>query len=241
VLLLRIICHFRGIDGYSRRIIWLQCAYSNHSPGIVAGYFMDAVQLAGGHPSKVRTDCGTENVLLAAIQAFAVGSNTAHIYGTSPGNQRIEGWWSFLRRSRSQWWIELFEGLLASDAFNPSDVRQIECLRFCFMELLQQDLHEVRRQWNIHRIRPSAGATCPAGVPDQLYFLPSLPAVNCLVANVNALPYEVHRRLEPKSTCRDQCFHDYLLYLCQLNQWHHPSNADSALALYFKFLPLIRQ
>jgi len=46
--------------------------------------------------------------LIAAIQAFVAGNQQAHVYGTSPGNQRIEAWWSFYRRLRSQWWIELF-------------------------------------------------------------------------------------------------------------------------------------
>jgi len=60
----------------------------------------------GGYPHRLRTDCGTENTLIAAIQAFVAGTCRAHTYGTSPGNQRIEAWWSFYRRlhSMSQPW-----------------------------------------------------------------------------------------------------------------------------------------
>ena len=56
----------------------------------------------------VRSDCGSENVLVAAMQFYFqadgddefAGSN-AHQYGFCPSNQRIEGWWSFFRQSRS--------------------------------------------------------------------------------------------------------------------------------------------
>jgi len=44
---------------------------------------MDSVGQVGGCPAKVRTDCGTENVVLAAIQTTIVGRG-AHAYGTSP-------------------------------------------------------------------------------------------------------------------------------------------------------------
>lgn len=43
-------------------------------PGIIATYFMDCVSAVGGYPSRVRTDCGTENVIVAAIQSFAAGA-----------------------------------------------------------------------------------------------------------------------------------------------------------------------
>jgi len=86
--------------------------------------------------SMVRTNYETENVLLAAIQAFAIGSETAHTYGTLPGNKIIGGWWSFLRRSRSQRWIDLFQQLIDVGAFNPRVIHHTDCLRFCFMEIL---------------------------------------------------------------------------------------------------------
>ena len=50
------------IDGFSRRIIWLRCAFTNHDPAIISGYFLDSVRQLGAFPETVRTDCGTENV-----------------------------------------------------------------------------------------------------------------------------------------------------------------------------------
>ena len=56
----------------------------------------------------VRTDCGYKNSVLAVLQVNLQQDQHAHVFGTSPSNQWIEVWWAFLRRNRSQWWMELF-------------------------------------------------------------------------------------------------------------------------------------
>lgn len=150
------------------------------------------------------------------------------MYGTSPGNQRIEAWWSFLRRNRSQWWIELFESLVEFGAFHPGNIMETDCLRFCFMSLFQHDLHHVRRQWNIHRIRPSAGARCPPGIPDELYFLPHPPAFDCLTVSQATLSQQILDQLQEKNVCADQDFFDYLVYICNANGWSLPDCIDDA-------------
>lgn len=42
------------------------------------------------------------------------------------------------------------------------------------MHLLQQDLNDCANEWNKHRIRYTRGASSPSGIPDELYFLPSV-------------------------------------------------------------------
>ena len=64
--------------------------------------------------------------------------------------------------------------------------------------LAQKDLDEARCEWNTHRIRPSPGARCPSGVPDELFYLPQPPAVNCLLTDVSDLPQEVFAELVSK-------------------------------------------
>lgn len=230
----------RCIDGFSRRIMWLQCSYTNHAPGVIASYFMSSVNAVGGYPSSVRTDCGTENVLVAAIQSAAVRSDRAHVYGTSPANQRIESWWSFFRHSHSQWWIDSFQALIDAGLFHVGHVRETELLRFCFMQILQSNLDEVRRQWNVHRIRPSANARCPAGVPECLYRFPPHPAVDCLCRLPTTLPREVSDSLESSRTCEDDTFGEYLHYLCVTNSWSAPTSTAEATALYTRLLPFTR-
>jgi hypothetical protein len=216
--------------------MWLRASYTNHHPGLIASFFLETVSTVGGYPARVRTDCGTENVTIAAVQSFVTGSTSGHVYGTSPGNQRIEAWWSFFRRYRTQWWIELFEGLTEYGAFHPGCIIETECLRFCFMALIQKDLDEVRRQWNTHRIRPSAGSRCPAGIPDELYYLPELPAVDCTLSGGNPLPNEVLAQLAEPRFCEDIDRQNYFKYLCNFHNWCLPVDVDSASELYFNLL-----
>ena len=44
------------IDGFSRRFIWLKVSRTNNDPAVVAGFFFEAVQSAGGCPTILRTD-----------------------------------------------------------------------------------------------------------------------------------------------------------------------------------------
>lgn len=94
------------------------------------------------------------------------------MYGRSTANQRIEGWWSMLRKHCSDWWIKYFKDLRDRRLFNDDDIIHRECLKFCFMDLLQNELHKVAKLWNTHRIRYSANGKSPSGRADILYFLP---------------------------------------------------------------------
>ena len=49
-----------------------------------------------------------------------------------------------------------------------------DALRYSFMRLLQEELHSIMKEWNSYRIRPSAHAETPGGVPDMLYLMPEL-------------------------------------------------------------------
>ena len=84
--------------------------------GIAGKVREQCVREHSGCPMLLRTDCGTENGIMAAIQAYFrqhgndefAGFNS-HKYGTSPSNQRIEAWWSYYRRGRSSWWIDFLK------------------------------------------------------------------------------------------------------------------------------------
>ena len=74
-----------------------------------------------GCPILLRTGCGTENGVIAAMQCYfrqdgidEFSGEKAHKYGSSPANQRIEGWWSFFRRGRAGWWIDFFKDMAES-------------------------------------------------------------------------------------------------------------------------------
>ena len=92
------------IDGFSRKILWLEVVESNHDPKLIAKYFVNSVTAIKSVPAGIRADRGTENVAVAAIQCWShwsiFGNNDAcdsFQYVRSTSNQRIESWWSFLR------------------------------------------------------------------------------------------------------------------------------------------------
>ena len=146
---------------------------------------MDAVKEYGGCPLKVRTDCGTENGLVAPAQCFFIGNDLAHIYGTSPHKHRIEGWWSYLRQHLTTWWINFFKALLEQQVFTTGNELQMECLWFCFATLIQQDLDRLKEHWNTHYIRESRHNTVK-GRPNELFYLPELRGTEDFLAPVTA-------------------------------------------------------
>ena len=61
-----------AIDGYSRRILWLEVSSSNNDPAIIAHFYYKCARLLRGTASIIRADRGTENVNVAAIGARRV-------------------------------------------------------------------------------------------------------------------------------------------------------------------------
>ena len=166
------------IDGYSRKVLWLKVCRTNNDPPITGQHFLNAVREYGGCPTILRTDNGTENVIMAAMQSYfrcngddEYAGEKAHRYGISPSNQRIECWWSYLRKNRSNWWINFFKDLVEAGHLSLSNQLQKECLWYCFHQLQQEDLSSVQLHWNSHYIRKSRFDTI-SGRPDELYFLP---------------------------------------------------------------------
>ena len=93
-------CIHGAIDGFSRRILWLEVASKNSEPKVIAQYYLDYVRQFGGTARIIRGDRGTENVSLAAIQHFFrrscdhdLSGAKSFMYGKSTTNQRIEAWW----------------------------------------------------------------------------------------------------------------------------------------------------
>ena len=125
-------------------------------------------------PRSLRTDCGTENSIVADAQWFFHRDNEntlPHIYGSSHNNQRIEAWWAQLRRAVTDNWITFFKGLVEQGLFNCGNNTHIACARFCFRRVLQNSLDSFKEQWNSHYIRKSLSSEVH-GRPDYNYLLP---------------------------------------------------------------------
>lgn len=169
-----------AIDGFNRRILWLEVTRSNNSPHKIAAYYARTVSKVGGCLVELITDLGTENCVAATLQSFFRDNPEAHRYVASPRNQRIEGWWSHYSKSHSAWWRNFFGVLEFQGFLDTSSHISMECLWYCFNKVLQTELNFVKEHWNTHRIRKSRNNKV-AGRPDSLYFLPEIHgAKDCL-------------------------------------------------------------
>ena len=171
------------IEGFSRGLIWLEVGSTNKNPDVIGKYYLDAVKQVGGVPQKVRSDDGTENSLIEALHIyFRSGDDddnagfASFSIGTSTSNQRFESFWSLLIKDGPGWWRNFFKDLRDLDLFDDSDPAQVDSLRFCFMDILRNELHQVAESWNQHIISASkfGNSSGPRGRPDYMFFLPHL-------------------------------------------------------------------
>ena len=141
------ICISGCIDGFSRKIIWLEAYHTSSDPRVIAGYFTKAVLKCEGCPRRVRADRGTENGIVRDLQTFlrrnhedGLADQRSFVYGRSVANQRIEAWWSILRRQTTQFWMNTFAELKDNDQFDGEYLDK-NLIQFCFLSLIQVNIN----------------------------------------------------------------------------------------------------
>ena len=243
-----------AIDGYSRRVMWLNLTRSNKNPKNVCDFFMNTCIEIEGIPKKIVADRGTENVYLAASQRFlrrghgdSAAGEKSFQYGKSVSNQRIEAWWSLLRRTCTNWWMNYFKDLVTQGIYDLTDNIQVECMRFTHGPVIATELKRMKESWNTHRIRPSANHDMrarPAGRPNVLFFTPHEGIENHMKI-VDAEDIDIIRQLCCNSVTPDFiCSVDFFELASIIMQEHGlemPNNANRALLLYTQLLDFIRQ
>ena len=197
----------------------------------MADWHLKAVGDLGGCPAKVRTDSGTENGIFAAAQCYFMNDPHAHMYGTSPHNQRIKGWWSYLRRSRMTWWIKFFKDLMEQGIFTPGNQLQIECLWFYFSGTIQQDLDIVVKHWNSHYIRRSRHDTI-SGRPDELFYLPELHSEKDILQQVSTQECQYVKENYLSLVESRNEFQEYFEYVIEAAVLQKPKGWREALHLF---------
>ena len=239
-------CVHGAICGYSRRILWLEVGPSNNNPRIIARYFVNYVKQIRGTPRIIRADFGNENVFDAAMQRFfrsssedSFAGDKSFMYGKSTSNQRIEAWWSQLRKSNANWWIEYFKDLRDTGLFCDVNYIQQQCLKFCFMNIIQNELHRVVKHWNTHSIRPSTNTESPSGRPDILYFLPEVTNTRDYVTVVNNADIEVAEETcclqNPVNGCEPE-FNELAYIIMEERGLSMPTTVEEAQSLYLDLL-----
>ncbi len=233
-----------AIDGFSRRILWLEVARSNNNPKVAGTFYLNQVKEMNGCPLQLISDCGTENGIAASMQCFfrqngndELAGEKSHKYCSSPSNQRIEAWWSFLRRHRSNWWINLFKDMIENDIIDLGNEFHVECLWFCFSRVLQNDLDKVKEHWNSHKVSKSPYSGVH-GVPDIMYFLPEHHGHDeCLVDVSQEQVDEMEEHCEIQEL-EDNIYREYFLYVLETEGLAYPSDEEQAFTLYQRLMEL---
>ncbi|XP_031781249.1 uncharacterized protein LOC116416531 [Nasonia vitripennis] len=170
-----------GIDGFSRKILWLEVASTNNKPEVIAYYYLKTLQRMNLIPTLMRSDHGTENCWVESLhQALRhkhedqLTGPRSFIKGKRTSNQRIEAYWSQMRRQGVHFWINLFKDLIDADLFHDSDPVHVELLRYCFGPLLAYDLEMIKIEWNRQRIRKQKCRDLVPGKPNCLYYNPEM-------------------------------------------------------------------
>ncbi|CAC5379132.1 unnamed protein product [Mytilus coruscus] len=96
-----------GIDGYSRLITFVKADTNNKATTVLSHFVGACIQF--GVPSRVRSDHGGENVMIALFMNLINGQDRrSHITGRSVHNQRIERLWRDIFKEVIHKYYDLF-------------------------------------------------------------------------------------------------------------------------------------
>ena len=75
-------------------------------PAVIRKYFLEFVSSINGSARFAQADRGIENCIIAGMQRHfhrEGNQNNCFLFVRSTVNQRMEAWWSFLRKNCFQW------------------------------------------------------------------------------------------------------------------------------------------
>lgn len=229
------------IDGFSRNLMWLEVGTTNKNPKVTAYYFLNTVEKYECLPTIVRSDKGTENVLIESLQICLrrehddkFAGEISYIKGRSVHNQRIESYWGQLRNHSMDFYIQFFKCMVQRNLFSGSDIHK-KCLQYSFGPLIKKDLEMTRELWNEHRIRKQREQNNIGGKPYILYNLPEqYGALDYRKGIDKAIIKELKETLTTKPDLVDPIFKEEV-ERTQINL-EEPRTPEEALNLYIKLV-----
>ena len=147
-----------GIDGFSRRIVYLHASCNNRAETVLH-LFRSAVRMFGW-PLRVRSDKGGENVEVSRAIILARGTGRkSFITGSSVHNQRIERLWRDTFRCVCHSYYAVFYNMEECGLLDPDSDEDVFALQFVFIPRINSQLHQFVDTWNRHSIRTENGLT----------------------------------------------------------------------------------
>ena len=234
-----------AIDGFSRRILWLEVNSTNKNPSVIASHYLNTVQQLGGVPRMMRCDRGTENTIIGTLQQFfrwhgddEFAGSGSFVEDKSSANQRIEAWWSKLREGGGGWWINLFKDLRDSVIYRD-DYLTKECLKFCFLPIIRRELQLVVELWNTHNIQRQKRCEVEGGKPDVMFFTPEIYGTQSYLKEVDIDDVKACKEMYTEN-CVD--FHEDVEELVRLVKPDcvAPSNEYEAVKLFSEITDVLK-
>ena len=143
--------------------MFVHCSTNNRA-STVYNSFVKAIQHYG-LPSRVRSDQGRENMLVAQHMLEHRGVDRGSmIVGSSVHNQRVERLWRDLHRCVTQQYYRLFYYLENQGVLDPVNEYHLFALHYVYTPRLNRALMQFKESWNNHSIRTERGHS-----PNQLF------------------------------------------------------------------------
>ena len=138
--------------------MFMKCSTNNRASTVLE-YFVEGVRKYG-LPSRVRTDQGRENMLVAQYMLEHRGPGRGSIItGSSVHNQRIERIWRDMHRCVTQLYYRLFYFLEEKGTLNPVNELHLFALHHVFLGRINKSLTAFKDGWNLHGIRTESSHT----------------------------------------------------------------------------------
>lgn len=149
-----------AIDGFSRLIVYLNCATDNTAATVLNG-FHTAVRKYG-LPSRIRCDKGGENTQVAMYMLehpLRGPGRGSMIVGRSIHNQRIERLWRDVFQGALKFYYGLFYHLESTGILDPNSDVHLFCLQYVYLPRINQHLSTWKGAWNMHPLRTESNHT----------------------------------------------------------------------------------
>ncbi|KXJ13990.1 hypothetical protein AC249_AIPGENE7742 [Exaiptasia diaphana] len=89
----------------------------------------------------------------------------------------IEAFWHQYREGGIQYWIEHFKGLERDGKWNANNIIHELSLLYVYMPILEEELVNIKEDWNGHKIRLQKRTDRPNGIPNELFDFPELKGI----------------------------------------------------------------
>ena len=132
--------------------MYLECSTNNRATTVYK-LFMAAVERFG-LPSRVRSDFGGENYMVARHMLRHRGSDrSSMITGSSTHNQRIERLWVDMHRSVTLLYYRLFYFLEQHTLLDALNEMHLFALHYVYIPRINKSLKAFQEGWNHHGLR----------------------------------------------------------------------------------------